>query len=289
MTKLGLVKVAQLACVCSFLAAAERPHKPWMVIADWQRRGDETVTGNAAAGSFGRSRTGFEAIYKDDSMAFDLEYYSYSNRFGGAISGTDSAYRDTTDLILTGFRQWGSFQLIYGLESAREDGVSFGDGFRWGLGGAWRWAPDEETDLALGVILQDRFERSPLPVPYLKAVWRPCSFGEVELRATGLQNGIIFRGYADDRSTTGDFSVMYETLMFRLSDAAYGGRGLSVGEVPLRIGVTQFLERSGTWFVRAQAEYVPFARHSFYHSGDSMSSFEVRPIWGVGARVGARF
>lgn len=289
MMKAGLSKVVQLACLCSGVFAAEESPKRWLVMADWQRRGEDAVTGNAASGSFGRSRTGIEVIYKDDLMAVDLEYYSYSNRFGGAIAGTDSAYRDTTDLILTGFRQWGSFQLIYGLESAREEGVSFGDGFRWGLGGAWRWAPDAETDLALGVILQDRFERSPLPVPYLKAVWRPCSFGEVELRATGLQNGIIFRGYNGDRSTTGDFSVMYETLMFRLTDAAYGGRGVSVGEVPLRIGVTQFLERSGTWFVRLQAEYVPFARHSFYHAGDSMSSFEVRPIWGVGARLGARF
>jgi len=289
MIQSSVFKVVQLAFLCSCLGAAEQPAKHWLVMADWQRRGDDAVTGNAANGSFGRSRTGFEAIYRDEVMAIDLEYYAYTNRFGGAIAGTDSAYRDTTDLILTGFRQWGSFQLIYGLESAREDGVSFGEGFRWGLGGAWRWAPDEETDVALGLILQDRFERSPLPVPYLKAVWRPCSFGEVELRATGLQNGIIFRGYTADRSTTGDFSVMYETLMFKLSDAAYGGRGVSVGEVPLRVGVTQFLERSGTWFVRAQAEYVPFARHSFYHAGDSMSSFEVRPIWGLGARVGARF
>lgn len=269
--------------------AAETPPKHWTLMADWQHRGEDNVTGNASAGAFGRSRAGFEAIYKDEHAAFDLEYYAYSNRFSGAIEGTDSSYRDTTDLILTGFRQWGHFQLIYGLESAREEGVSFGEGFRWGLGGAWRWAPDEETDVALGLMFQYRFEQSVLPVPYLKAVWRPCSFGEVELRATGLQNGIIFRGYTADRSTSADFSVLYETLMFRLSDAAYGGRGLSVGEVPLRIGVTQFLESSGTWFLRAQAEYVPFARHSFYHDGESVSSFEVRPIWGLGARVGARF
>ncbi len=285
--------IRRLVALLTFLhaqaSAAGQDAKPWVVMADWQRRGDENVAGNASAGSFGRSRTGFELIHQDDLMAVDLEWYSYSNRFSGAIAGTDSAYRDTTDLILTGFRQWGSFQLIYGLETAREDGVSFGDGFRWGLGGAWRWKPDAETDVALGVILQDRFERSVLPVPYLKAVWRPCAFGEAELRVTGLQNGVIFRGYTADRSTTADFSVLYETLMFRLSDAAYGGRGVSVGELPLRVGVTQFLERSGTWFVRAQAEYVPFARHSFYHAGDSMASFEVRPIWGVGARVGARF
>lgn len=282
-------KVVQLACLCSSLAAAEPASKPWLVMADWQRRGDDAVSGNASAGTFGRSRTGFEAIYRTDDFALDLEYYSYGNRFGGALAGTDSSYRDTEDLILTGLRQFGSFQLIFGLESAREDGVSFGDGFRWGLGGAWRWSPDAETDVALGVIVQDRFELAMLPVPYLKAVWRPCAYGEVEIRATGLQNGIIFRGYTADRATTVDFSVAYETLMFRLSDGAYGDRDVSVGEVPLRFGVTQFLERSGTWFVRAQAEYVPFARHSFHHDGDTMSSFEVRPIWGVGARVGARF
>ncbi len=282
-------KVMQLAFLCSSAVAAEKQVKPWVVMADWHRRGEDAVTGNALAGSFGRSRAGVEAVYRDDHAAFDLEWYAYSNRFAGAIAGTDSAYADTTDLIITGFRQWGSFQLIYGLESAAEEGVSFGDGFRWGLGAAWRWSPDSETDVALGLIFQDRFEQSVLPVPYLKAVWRPCSFGEVELRATGLQNGVIFRGYTEDRGTTVDFSVAYETLMFRLSDGAYGGRDVSVGEVPIRLGVTQFLDRSGTWFVRAQAEYVPFARHSFHHSGETMASFEVSPIWGAGARVGARF
>ncbi len=258
-------------------------------MADFHRRGDDATTGGPAAGTFGRSRSGIELVYQDDASALDFEWYEYSNRFGGGLAGTESSYLDTTDVIITGFRQWGSFQLIYGLESAAESGVSLADGFRWGLGGAWKWSPDKETELALGLIAQDRFEQALMPVPYLKAVWRPCGFGEVELRATGLQNGIIFRGYTADRSTTVDFTAAYETLMFRLTDASYGARDVSVGEVPLRLGVTQFLERSGTWFLRAQAEYVPFSRHSFHHAGDTVSSFEVRPIWGLGGRVGARF
>jgi len=293
-------KVKHTVVLCTLLglftfSAAAEPAKPWLLMADWQKRDADFVShAGGVTGSFGRSRSGAELIYQEADRALDWEWYRYEHRFAGGIAGTERSYGDAQDLILSGFRQWQvspkyAAQVIYGLEWAAEDAVGLADGFRWGLGGAVRWHPDAETDVALGLMLQDRFENSILPVPYVKAFWRPCRYAEVELRATGLQNGIIFRGYNGDRSTTGDFSVMYETLMFRLTDAAYGGRGVSVGEVPLRIGVTQFLERSGTWFVRLQAEYVPFARHSFYHAGDSMSSFEVRPIWGVGARLGARF
>jgi hypothetical protein len=105
-----------------------------------------------------------------------------------------------------------------------------------------------------------------------------------------LQNGIIFRGFpTGDRATTVDLSVAYETLNFRLADAAYGTRAVVVGEVPIRLGVTQFLEASGTWFVRAQLEWVPFARHSFKHDGETQGAFQPGATWGLGGRVGARF
>ena len=86
-----------------------------------------------------------------------------------------------------------------------------------------------------------------------------------------------------------DLSVAYETLNFRLADAAYGSRAVVVGEVPIRLGVTQFLEASGTWFVRAQFEWVPFARHSFKHDGETQAAFQPGATWGLGGRVGARF
>ena len=140
------------------------------------------------------------------------------------------------------------------------------------------------------MLLEDRFEASLLPIPYIKATWRPCKYAEVELRATGLQNGIIVRGFlTEDRATTVDLTVAYETLSFALTDGSYGSRAVSIGEVPIRIGVTQFLEKSGTWFVRGSAEWVAYARHSFKHDGETQGAFQPGAQWGLAARVGARF
>lgn len=279
------------------LHAEESPAKPWMVIVDGQTRNAEAVThAGSVTGSYGRSRSGVEAIWATPAAAIDLECYRYTHDFTGAIQGTDRAYGRTTDLMLTGFKQWDwnakyAVQTIYALESAYEEGVGLSQGFRWGFGGAARWRPDAETDLALGVMLEDRFEAGVLPIPYLKAVWRPCPAAEVELRATGLQNGLIIRGYlTEDKATRVDLSVMYETLTFRLTDSStYGSRAVSIGEVPLRVGVTQFLERSGTWFVHGSFEWVAFSRQTFVHAGEPQGVFQTSATWGFSARVGARF
>jgi hypothetical protein len=296
-----LHKVEQIGLICSFLlisseSLGQTQPKSWLLMADGQYRDADVIShSGGVTGSFGRSRSGAELIYQTDDRAIDLEWYRYEHDFTGAVAGTDRSYGNTQDLMLSGFRQWKlndkyAGQVIYGLELAAEESVGLTDGFRWGLGGALRWQPDAETDVALGLMLQDRFENSILPVPYVKAFWRPCRYAEVELRATGLQNGIIFRGFpSGDRATTVDLSVAYETLNFRLADAAYGSRAVIVGEVPLRFGVTQFLEASGTWFVRGQFEWVPFARHSFKHDGETQGAFQPGATWGAGARVGARF
>ena len=296
-----LLKVEHTALFCALffaqLSAAESsPSKNWVFAADYQYRGDDAVShSGGVTGEFGRSRTGAELIYQTPDRAIDLEWYKYSNRFSGAIAGSDRSYGDTTDVMVTGFRQWDwnekyGVQLIYALEFAAEDGVSLGSSHRWGLGAAARWRPDAETDVALGVLLEDRFESSILPIPYVKATWRPCKYAEVELRATGLQNGIIVRGFlAEDHATMVDLTVAYETLSFVLTDGSYGSRAVAVGEVPIRVGVTQFLEKSGTWFVRGSAEWVAYARHSFKHDGETQASFQPGAQWGVAARVGARF
>lgn len=296
-----LHKVEQIGLICSFLlissaSLAQPQPKSWLLMADGQYRDSDVIShSGGVTGSFGRSRTGAELIYQDADRAVDLEWYRYEHSFAGAVAGTDRSYGNTQDLILSGFRQWQlsdkyAGQIIYGLELAAEESIGLEEGFRWGLGGALRWQPDAETDVALGLMFQDRFENSILPVPYVKAFWRPCRYAEVELRATGLQNGVIFRGFpTGDRATTVDFSVAYETLNFRLADAAYGSRAVVVGEVPIRLGVTQFLESSGTWFVRAQLEWVAFARHSFKHDGETQGAFQPGSTWGAGARVGARF
>ncbi len=297
----ALLKVEHTALFCALFsaqlwAAPAAPAKDWVLAADYQYRGTDAVShSGGVTGEYGRARSGLELIYQQADRAVDLEWYRYANRFSGNIAGTDRAYGDTTDVMVTGFRQWDwnrkyGVQLLYALEFAAEEGVSLGGSHRWGLGAAARWRPDAETDVALGVLFEDRFEDSVLPIPYVKAVWRPCRYAEVELRATGLQNGLIVRGFlTEDHATTVDLTLAYETLSFGLTDGSYGSRAVAIGEVPLRVGVTQFLESSGTWFVRGSAEWVAYARHSFKHDGETQGSFQPGANWGVAARVGARF
>jgi hypothetical protein len=300
MKQLLKVKHIALLCACysSTIAAEVAPAaKNWLAITDWQYRGDDSVShSGGVTGEYGRSRVGLELVYQTADQAVDLEWYRYQNRFSGAIAGTDRSYGAVTDVMLTGFKQWDwnekyGVQIIYAAECAAEEGVGLGAGRRWGLGGAMRWRPDAETDIALGVLLEDRLEASVLPIPYIKAIWRPCKYAEVELRATGLQNGVIIRGFpTEDHATTIDFTVAYETLNFQLTPSAtYGSRAVAIGEVPMRLGVTQFLEKSGTWFVRGSAEWVPFARQSFRHDGEGQGAFEPGASWGLAARFGARF
>lgn len=299
MTRLLRIEHAALFCASLSVhvyAGEATSSKNWIFAADYQYRGSDTISHSGGmTGDYGRSRTGAELIYQTSGQAIDFEWYKYVNRFGGAIAGTDRSYGDTKDVMLTGFRLWDlnqkyGLQLIYALEFAAEDKVNLGSSHRWGLGCAARWRPDAETDLALGLLLEDRFESSILPIPYVKAIWRPCRYAEVELRATGLQNGVIIRDFlTEDHATTLDFTVAYETLSFRLSDAGYGSRAVAIGEVPIRVGLTQFLEASGTWFVRGSAEWVAFSRQSFKHAGETQSSFQPGANWGLAARVGARF
>lgn len=299
MKRLLTIKHAALFCtitVAQLCAEESSSVKNWILAADYQYRGADAVShSGGVTGEYGRSRSGLELIYQRPDQAVDLEWYKYLNRFSGAIAGTARSYGDTTDVMVTGFRQWDwnqkyGVQLIYALEFAAEQGVDLGSSHRWGLGGAARWRPDAETDIALGVLLEDRFEASILPIPYVKAVWRPCKYAEVELRATGLQNGVIIRDFlTEDHATTLDFTVAYETLSFMLADAGYGSRAVAIGEVPIRLGVTQFLEKSGTWFVRGSAEWVAFSRQSFKHDGQTQASFQPGANWGLAARIGARF
>lgn len=262
---------------------------------DWQNESKQDVSHSTVAGSYGRSRTGIEAIYKTDTSVVDLEYYNYTHDFTGALASSDRQFGKTSDLMITGFKQWNwnekyAVQLIYALESAKENSLSLSDGFRWGLGGAARWRPEAETDLSIGVLLEDRFENSVLLIPYIKLIWSPCRYAEVELRANGLQNGLIVRSFlTENKSTTLDFTFAYETLSFQLTDVAYGSRAVAIGEAVARIGVTQFLESSGTWFVRGAVEWTPFSRYTYNHDGETQAVFQTSSRVGLVARVGARF
>ena len=294
-----LTKIRQLAIICALssplIAAEVTPAKPWIVMLDWQSKSKEEVSDSSFAGSSGRSRSGFEAIYKTDDSVIDFEYYKYSNDFSGALASSDRQFGKTSDLMITGYKQWNwnekyAVQLIYALESAQEDSLSLTDGFRWGLGGAARWRPEAETDLSIGLLLEDRFENSLLIIPYIKLIWSPCRYAEVEFRVNGLQNGLIVRSFlTENKSTTLDFTFAYETLGFQLTDVAYGSRAVAIGEAVARIGVTQFLESSGTWFVRGAVEWTPFSRDTYKHDGETQAVFQTSSRVGLAARVGARF
>jgi hypothetical protein len=289
-------RVIPLSLSVMTLSAQEVPvPKPWIVMLDWQNQSKQEVSHSTVAGSYGRSRSGIEAIYKTEDSAIDLEYYNYTNDFSGALASSDRQFGKTSDLMITGFKQWNwnekyAVQLIYALESAKEDSLSLSEGFRWGLGGAARWRPEAETDLSIGLLLEDRFENSLLLIPYIKLIWSPCRYAEVELRVNGLQNGLIVRSFlTEDKSTTLDFTFAYETLSFQLADAAYGSRAVAIGEAVARVGITQFLESSGTWFVRGAVEWTPFSRYTYNHNSETQAVFQTSSRVGLAARVGARF
>jgi len=80
-------------------------------------------------------------------------HYRYHQKFAGLAANSDRRYGDTDDLILTGFKQWDhgdryAVQLIYAVECATESSLALTEGLRWGLGGAVRWRPDPELDIA---------------------------------------------------------------------------------------------------------------------------------------------
>ena len=297
-----MTKITQNAFFCALcipllaeVKTEQTTSKDWLAMIDWQNRFPASITHNPSSGSYGKARLGFELIKKDDQGVTDFEYYRYNNVFKGSIAGTDTSFGDTTDLMLTGFRQWQwnpdcAVQLIYAAELAAEDSLSLTDGFRWGLGTAARWRPAADTDLALGILIQDRFENSILPIPYVKMIWTPCRYAEVEFRATGLQNGFIIRGFlTEDKATTVDLVVAYETLTFQLKEVSYGTRAVAIGDVVTRIGITQFLESTGTWFIRFSGEYINFSRYTFNHDGETQGVFQTSPAWATNLRIGARF
>jgi hypothetical protein len=53
--------------------------------------------------------------------------------------------------------------------------------------------------------------------------------------------------------------------------------------------VTQFLERSGTWFVQGSFEWLAFSRQSFVHASETQGVFQTAATWGCAVHVGARF
>lgn len=290
------------AAVLPSLAHAQEPARSaktgWTVMADTSGcRASEISHAGPLTGTYRRSSHGLEAVHTGPDHALDIEYYNYSNRLTGAL-GADPDYRygDTSTLRISAFAQWpgasahGHYQLIGGIEAAPEDTLTLGDAFRWSVGGAYRWTPGPDFDVALGFQLTSRYELSILPIPFVRAFWNPDPSVSVEFRVTGLQNGFFARWFITaDKATSLDFACAYETHAFQLTDGTYGARGLGIGEVPLRVGVTQFLESSGTWFARAGFEWIVLHRETFSHDGETRNVFEAAGTPGWSLRVGARF
>ena len=119
-------RVIPLSLSVMTLGAQEVPVvKPWIVMLDWQNQSKQEVSHSSVSGSYGRSRSGIEAIYKTEDSVIDLEYYNYTNDFSGALASSDRQFGKTSDLMITGFKQWNwnekyAVQLIYALESAKE-------------------------------------------------------------------------------------------------------------------------------------------------------------------------
>lgn len=295
--KTALPLLVLTASVSAQTAAPAAVTKPWVAMADFQAmRSADISSAGALEGTFERARSGVELIHEGPNHALDLELYRYENRMtGGLAADAARAYGDTEDVIVSGFWQTargegGKAQVIGALELAGETAASASDSLRWGLGGAYRWKPAEEWDVALGLMVQSRFEMDALPIPYVRIYWDPRPDLRIELRGTGLQNGFYARWFATaDKATSLDLACAYETLTFRLTDNAEGPRAVAIGEVPIRIGVTQFLEPSGTWFARVAYAYNAFHRQSFRRDGESIGAFEAdgAPVFTV--RVGARF
>ena len=291
----GILLVALAAAASA--APTPAPAPAWVGMADAQHQSEVEVTDSGAStGTFKRDRAGLELIHEGPDHALDLEAYAYDNAMGGALAADpERAYGDTRDILVSGFVQTAladgdKLQLIGAVELAAEDGVDLGDGLRWGAGAAHRWKREDGWDVALGLMVQDRFEMSPLPIPYLRAIWDASPSVRVEFRGTGLQNGVFSRWFVtDDKATSLDLSVAFETLSFRLADGPAGPRAVAIGEVPIRLGLTQFLEPSGTWFARVAVAHNTFHRQSFRRDGETVAVFQADGSTTLTLRVGARF
>ncbi len=245
-------------------------------------------------GDVSRTQAGYELIARGplngtDFMALDYEFKYTDNRFHGAAApygDTQSHFLGAKYNRMTDARH--GFGVVGGAELAAENEADLlGDGRRGGIGPTVLWNPSAKFTTETGVTVQTQFGRPATVSPYVKWVYTPGAAAEFEVRATGLQNGLLGTWFiTENKATSLRLSLMYETMQYALRDGA-PARGVITGEVPLRATLTQFL--SPHLFVAVRAEAVLWHREEFYRDDRRLDRVETQPATTLGLLMGARF
>lgn len=178
--------------------------------------------------------------------------------------------------------------LIGGFEFAGEDQVDLlRDGLRGGLGITFLYNASETFTTETGASIQTMFGQDPRLSPYIKWKWQAAPQLELELRATGIQNGIVGTWYVtENKATSVRVSLWYETSLYALREDA-PAEEVNMGETTLRLTLTQFL--SEMVFVAARAELSLTHREDFFTDGTRIARFDTTPTPAIGIVAGLRF
>jgi hypothetical protein len=175
--------------------------------------------------------------------------------------------------------------MVGAVELAAETSADLlGSGVRGGAGATAIWKPSESVSTETGLSLQTQFGQRATPAPYLRWKWRAAKNLELELRSIGLQNGVVGTWFiTDDKASSLRASLFYETAQYALRAGAPAD-GVMIGEVPLRLTFTQFLNRS--CFVSLRGQLTLIHRESFYRNNDKVGGFNTGVAPGFGLMVG---
>lgn len=251
--------------------------------ADLSHGGVGTVSRTVADGEF--IYTG--AVSADTTLLLDYEAKWTHNRFSGA-----APYGDTESHFMGAHAihmfddTWGA-GFVGAVELASETSADLlGDGVRGGVGASVVWKASDTLSTETGFSIQSQFGRKPTPSPFIKWKWLVSKSVELELRATGMQNGITGTWYiTDNKATSLRVTLFYETVQYALRSGA-GADGVGIGEVPLRLTFTQFL--SENFFVAVRGGVTLSHRESFYRNDNRVGVFETRAAPFVGLMAGLR-
>lgn len=250
---------------------------------------------DAGGAKVSRNLAGYELIGTGDfdnrRTHLDLDYEAkYSDN---DFSGGPAPYGDTWSHFfgahatrMTG-ETWGVGAVAAVEFAAENEADLLSDGFRGGGAITSLYKPSDRLSMETGIAAQSQFGQGPVFYPYVRWKWSPRRDLELEARVTGLQNGVAATWFVtDNKATSVRVSLFYETATYALRDTS-AARGVSIGEVPLRVTLTQFL--SEKFFVSARAEYVFAHTEGFYAGGEKIAELKTKPAPALGVTAGLRF